>query len=437
MAVIFKRLFEVRVLHGYYLDYWLEKGGAPALFYDYHQDEQNELLESRYDIRRDLHIEPTAVTLRQMKGLGIQWRPTPMGLLIGLEVNIGANGTFAPKADLPTNLSWTFVLRTRNPYLYSITNHALRATLPAIYYFTNRAGIGEGKKYPSLSTLPPNFSPRTWEMGELIRPTSGVLTVPSAKKTTIVQSDFGDIPNHDWANSADRTALPKVFNYRFDPLYNIANPVMDAAFTLADGNGNEVKSIQRNFATATAPSQLLLDFSTHDKQPGEVKPRPIANGWYRLTVRLNNVVFEERTVWLSSDLSDNQSIFGIVEITAHHTASGFHLIESDGSLRRITTAGQPQPPVFQIRLAARRTYWRYYLQKAKINNQPYSEVDFLDTPPLKKQLVTKAARQLSAARNPVLLQAAGPSPPLGIALPNPERLELVYDQGQYYSELFL
>ncbi|MCB0483403.1 MAG: hypothetical protein KDC37_02460, partial [Flavobacteriales bacterium] len=131
--ILFKRLFEVRILHGYFLDHWFaDSDDKPDLFQAYRDDAASTgnakrafVLENKYNILRHLNIEPTAKTAKLLDGLRMRWRPIPTGFMAGIEVSRTQAGAFFPKISLPMDTVWSFVLRLRNAHFYNITNHAL------------------------------------------------------------------------------------------------------------------------------------------------------------------------------------------------------------------------------------------------------------------------------------------------------------------------
>lgn len=443
---IFKRFFEVRVLHGYYLDHWFNDAGLnPKLFQDYDPAEMAFVLVNKYNILKDLQIEPTEATRELLDGLRMKWKITPLGILVGMEVNrvgTGASAQFFPKRMPPADSVWSFTLRSRNLHLYNITNHAMRPTLPGRYYFSNLRGVEENKVFPSLASQPSDFgaSARTWEMGE-ISMVANVLN--SATKTTLSATDFMPILDHNWAHTGDRAAFPKQFSYRFD----LSLTVNTAEFTLlsTETSGTVIKTISKDFTlNLPAPAQTALDFkfrplpaSPTDEE--KLHPSPIPDGWYFLKVKVNGADFEEKRILLRSDIpTHDNGLFGLVEISMGQTAAPFMLLNADNSLRLTQIAGSNpvrwEPPLFEIRLMGRQSYWRYQID----NNDAlpgtdittFAEVDYKGAG---KYVVSKNPRRLSLAPTNLAINPLSGTR----ALPAPDHPDLKYDQDQYFSELYL
>ena len=90
----YARLFEVRVLH----HYWLDDGDK--IFDALTAASQEDRLR-RYDVRTLLAIAPTSATAAQLAGLRAVWKATSLGLLVGLPA----------EADVPDASAFEFTLR--------------------------------------------------------------------------------------------------------------------------------------------------------------------------------------------------------------------------------------------------------------------------------------------------------------------------------------
>jgi hypothetical protein len=307
--ILFKRLFELRILHGYYIDGWFPNTGDQEVFHDYggndpavRRAQQAFVLENRYDIRQDMYIEPTAQTKRLLDGFQMRTRALPSGLVTGIEVEqkgMGNAARFFPKIPLPAPGNWSFIIRLRNAQFHNFTNHALRPSIPGGYYFTNLRAAEDGKTYPSLSTALPVFSAdRTWEMGELIRDGNEVKAarVREGADQFSPIAEFNPAPGrnrwHHFAHSGDRVALPKRFNYRFDTKFDATNPVQNAGFTLKGAVDNLTYIvINKDYKdAATPPLEQILDFRflpLPAGAPASQRLQSLTDGSYPAARRLN------------------------------------------------------------------------------------------------------------------------------------------------------
>jgi hypothetical protein len=106
----YKALFEIRLLH----HYWLDDG---ATVYDLIAEpgkRDGHLLS--YDMRSFLMIEPTAALGKILKGLGCVYKNTALGCVVA-----------APKnAEVPKDINFEFIVTVRDPAFYNYTALTLR-----------------------------------------------------------------------------------------------------------------------------------------------------------------------------------------------------------------------------------------------------------------------------------------------------------------------
>ncbi len=108
----YARLFELRVLH----HYWLDEGAT--IFDALPAAAQQERLQG-YDVRTLLEIKPTGATGAQLKGLQAVWKPTSLGLVVGLPADVSVEDTS----------TFEFTLRIVDPDFLAYTAYGL--TVPA------------------------------------------------------------------------------------------------------------------------------------------------------------------------------------------------------------------------------------------------------------------------------------------------------------------
>lgn len=444
--IIFKQLFELRLLHSFYLDGWYHnESGLPGVFFDFGDspsksqlEKQSFILERKYNVQDHISIVPTPATERLLQDRGIICRTTPHGLVAGIRASRKQQGNevrFFPSIPLSASDTITFLMKLKNGAWPVFTQHALHSTFPAAYYFSNLRAEEEGKAFPSLSCRLPSFEGnRTWEMGELIL---DGLMVKTANKTTRSVADFSFTANtatgawRHYAHSGDRCALPKMFAYRLDPIFGDTLPaVTHAEFRLNTDAGDPVKSL---VFEQPVPDEVNLDFRHFPLAPEETRPRAITDGWYRLSVRIHHEVFEEKRILLLSELDLDPGIFGVVEIGMGNTADPFRVLHTDGSLKLAATeTGRLHGPVFDVRWMNRLTYWRYHFEQRgqRNSNDPDFELDMHQ-----RRITTVAPRRLTMVAEPLSIQLTTGE----MLLPAPEPAHLQYDNEskKYYSDSFL
>jgi hypothetical protein len=350
-VIPFSRLFEIRVLHEYYL-----LGQNAATFFDKPAVDRaaifsDRILNQQYLVSRDLIIEPSAPTMTTLKGLQWRFAQTPAGFVVGAATKtISANGSsitqpaIQPRAD--TDLF--FIVRNRNPYFSNFTSLPLtRGPLPFRYYFSNRPACIQGADFATLSVQSPDFdAAKSYEMGQTaFKDGMQQEFAPSSDPNV---APWRPAPGAGFVNEGDNMALPKVFDYQFKQSDNIQQAVV----RLQNSANQDVKVIN---LTSTKPlGTVRLDFSAYpDPLQNNIKIT-IPDGLYQLIIDAGPIQ-ENRTVFLS-DLYQARA-FAIIHISFAEPDPTYRILNADGSIRSVNTV--PHHPVFEIRLRSRFTFWRY------------------------------------------------------------------------------
>jgi hypothetical protein len=410
--IYYKKLFEVRVLHEYYLS---NDSASPYFALpDAERDSilQRKLLHHQYDIRQDLSIAPSASCEKLLRRNHIRFVPQKTGFFAGIRVNPDG-AAFSPFIPLEQELAFEFTLQIRNPAFCNFTNSRLRSNVPALYLFTN-SDSGGTKTFPSLSEPVAPFTPGTfYEMGELT--TSGADVREALVSTSNNQNaNWRKIASRGLVSESDRLLLPMRFRYTFGTAAN----VQQASFTLKQ-NGNTIKTI--NKAGIESLESVLLDFQTGGADP----PAEIAAGPYVLEVTGNNGYQENRKVYLNHALY-HRSTFGAILLYNSSAASPFSLLTPTGNLK-------VPHPVFEVRLKNRITYWRYKSEQGKSlavtpKTSPYLSVE---------NGALRSIHPLPMLSTPVEFKdetAAAPK----VFLPNPSGNALrIEPNGLVYSDIYL
>ena len=114
----YKILFQVNILHSYYLD-----GINGASFFDLDVPTRAKRLE-RYSISKDIEIEPTANCLKQIKANEMLFKTTDQGFAIMILAKSDPNHSeiFIPESHLDTEFTLSFKMRVKNPWYFNLTN---------------------------------------------------------------------------------------------------------------------------------------------------------------------------------------------------------------------------------------------------------------------------------------------------------------------------
>lgn len=148
----YKRLFEVRVLH----HYWLDEGGV--VFDALAEDIRNKRLLT-YDVRPFLDIAPTESTAGFLKGLRCVFKNTALGLVVAApkDISVPANAVFefvmrVQHADFFNYTALTF-LKQQISELYYQPEDKIRRFKENVFVFSNDGGTSKALYTPSKTVL--------------------------------------------------------------------------------------------------------------------------------------------------------------------------------------------------------------------------------------------------------------------------------------------
>lgn len=400
-TTIYKKLFEVRILH----DYFLGEGNLQLL---------PALDAGRYRVGSFLEIAPTPAATELMKGQRMRMVATPLGFFVGLEVrqeDAGTDRFYRPFIALGDEVPLTFYIRPTNGLFGNYTNLPLDTHVPAICYFSNTKARKASNNDLLLSQPPPaiEVGNNSYVMGELLA--SG-----AAVKEIIVKRDnsqeLREVDSEGVVNRSDKGLLPKkfVFDFRRD--------AAGAAEFKLSKDGIPVKNISKT--QADQARYASLDF---EKQADNQSDIP--DGEYDLEVSSPGFSFKKKV--LLNDKLYNKRWLGVLDIRPKSgTASpDLDLLDSQGRLKARIENGIKKPhPVFELRFLSRKTFWRY---SAK---QEIGDADFPDTflerhPSERNILFTREPRAFSDT-----LTGFG-----GSYLPNASPASLLLLGRTYYSDI--
>ncbi len=414
-STIHKRLFEVRLLHDYYLI------SENRSFFEQPSAVQQVILEDRVrdrllDLRRDVGIKPTAATRVLMDRQKLRYFQTPLGFVVTIEVTQEMKEgeiRYRPRLNIPADMIFHFQMELKNPYFRNFTEERLRRRFETHYYFTNQV---EGQNDRILSELVPSFNADlTYEMGDLTL-LAGQLH-QARQRTRSSSIEYWQLRNGvGFAHEGDRQLLSSRSIYHFPP----QNTVGSAAVTIKNHAGQLVKEFQTTIGELQA-AQIDLDLRRDENG------NDLTSGIYHINILGDNGFVDEREVHLNDNLY-NSSPFGVIGISNNADNPANKLLDQDGLL--IKPPGETNHPVFEIRMRSRATYWRYILSEG-INSAP----DHLTFDPANqdKLLVTKKPRSLSMM--PATFPAVQPGG-TERRYPNPQAHPLkIHEDGRVFSDL--
>ncbi|NML21650.1 hypothetical protein HHL16_12235 [Pseudoflavitalea sp. G-6-1-2] len=362
MSRLYQPLFELRILHEYYLT----DSNGDTIFDQPTPDAQqlfllNKLKQNRPSVNDDLQYNFPPAQLSQLAGCQLKLVPRYSGFSVMMavtETTLPSGDTaYRPLVPLPEDLLINIQLTQKNNSLETITNTRINKVMPALFYFTNQESAVP-KLFPFLTTQPPAAGSKdTYEQGELTL--AGGNTWQAFFVDSAGTDQWQTLNAGNFVTENDRTLLPSIFTYSF---FNAGN-VSAANFELKDDGGSTLWTMQKPLPSSK--EKVLIDLrSVAGVQPFKQ---------YTLKVSGDNGFSATHNIIFADNKLIEQDTWGLISLKPSLSNNDFTLIDNQGLLRtrRLTAGGITPPPIFEIRFKSRFTFWRYRNNKQlKIKKNP-------------------------------------------------------------------
>jgi hypothetical protein len=329
----YKKLFEVKLLHDYYLD------KSDEFFTDLPPDEQKVQL-NNYDVGNFLHVSPAEKSVKLMRDHRLIFKNTKQGFVLLCQLdNSDNNKPFIALDDLKL----TFLLQGSNNYILNFTSLPLSGNAGHIYYYSNLAG-NSGANFPSLSLPMPAFAAGdTYLTGDMVMfGGQAYLALQELAPATADPGTAGSgwllINDIAYTSTSDRLVSGSSFyNFQFP------NPDMEIKVEVRDMKDQLIYQIIKDNKGGNTSSDIDL--------------RSLISGKYHLNIKdtADNSELEDLDFYLNNDLPATSSIFGVIEIFVNK-GSGYHILNASGAIKELE---------YEIRFKNRLTNWRYIAQSDK------------------------------------------------------------------------
>ena len=374
MAVIYKILFEVRVLHEYYLT----KSDGQSIFNLANQDDRIEFLKDRFlqddrSINSELSFNLPDSLKKVFDNYHLRLLPVYSGCKVAIEVKrqtlVDGTIVYTPKVPLPADLNILLLLTKINDSPDGYSNTKLRKASNGAYYLSNE-NIPGIKTFPSLSNPISAFDAAVvYEQGE------PALFGPNDVREFYVDKDGNDqwlnIAGTGFVNENDRILFPPSLFYTFRATDNVT----EADVVLKDKDGIPVVITRDQYGTtksllqikSNSPLQKIrLDFSRSDavSLPASAISENLV---YSLEITDNNGITRKTPVIFFNEGFVQQNNWAVINIKPAVTNAAFNLLDTSGFLvtRQMPDTSIVPPPIFEIRVNSRLSYWRYIHDKRK------------------------------------------------------------------------
>ncbi len=355
MALLYKTLFRISILHEYYLT-----ASDGQTVFDKNTPEErtafliNEFAKGRSSINNDLEfIFPPALT-NEYENAGLRILPAYSGCKVVVrvkqEIQNDGSSFYKPMSPLPKDLP-IFVLANKKSNLVDSYTNQSSTSIPCIHYFSNDNPSND-KIFPALnSPIAPYDSSRSYEQGELA----------SFGSNDIRQFAQGN-PTPEWVNvmgsyvsSADKTLVPLSFDFTF------RNPVAvtQAQYSLTDPDGTEL--VSRSVNTVPPEQKVKMNFSAVAAKLMKTGGHPYISGECRLKVT-GTGGYEQTQNIRFSDVFYSRSNWAVFEFIPVPGDTRYSLLDSNGFIhQRKDPSGviTQTAPSFELPVKSRYAFWRF------------------------------------------------------------------------------
>lgn len=374
MSLVYKTLFEVKLMHEYYLT---DADGKTVFQLANQVDRINFLLNQfstdRPSVNEDIEFTFPKAMESKFGNCYLKLLPTYSGFKVAVRVNqqFLGDGTlvYEPFVTLPDDLNIYIQIEKKSGAFDSYTHSGVFNPVASTYIFSNE-DISGAKTFPFITSAISAFdASRPYTQGDVA--SYGANDIRQYYKDT-VGDQWEAIPGSAFANENDRLLLPLRFYYSFPNLSNITN----AVFVLKDKNDNPVKTITVN--SADFLSKTLLDFSDVTDEISLPETFQYPDVIFTLEVNGSNGYFTSHSL-IFNDLLYSRDTWGLVIVKNKVTEPSFNLLASDGFLikRKLSTGDWNEAPIFEIPIKSRFPFFRFINEKGKELNIASSLTDYL------------------------------------------------------------
>ena len=435
MATIYKILFEVKLLHEYYLT---NTNGENIFDLNLQADRinflQEKYLTNKENIDSDIAYKIPVALESTYRNHRLKIIPSYGGFKIAIEVKAvkmpDGSTTYLPKFPLADNANIAVLLLRKNNLSDSFTNRNINSPLNGKYYFSNQ-NINGAKSFPYLTNDINLFDAAfNYEQGALVKFAAN--DYRSFYRDDSNAINWLSFTGKGFANDNDRMLVNTNFSYSFPAAANITV----ATLTIKDANGNTIKNKEGNVISVFNVSNVAglgkINLSIPSTSVLTI-PNTVANEkcLYTLEVNGNNGYSKIYTLFFATEEADVMESIGVINVQPKVTNAAFNFLDNNGKLILIKQADgtkNPAAPIFEINFKSRQTFWRYSNNK-KNPIQSGLHPDFLL--PKNGSLITKMPRTITYV--PTLFKKPDNS---FYYLPNPNNNAIISaENGKIYSDI--
>ena len=397
--IIYKTLFEIKILHHYFLDNGENR-------YDLLSTEEKNKIEEYYDIRKILEIIPTSDCTQILQSHRCIFKATADGFSIGVKASQDAiqPDLFNPFIPISQNTVFRFLVRMKDPGFLNYTALPLNAGDGRIFIFKNYS-FNTPAKFPSLSAIPPLYVPATtYYPGDMLadHPVN-----PAKLFTALVRTTHLTSTASDWLTEEGDATTPLSYA-NINDSQMVVNGIL--SYTMKIQDARPAALLKNSAGNEVSPKTEIIP-GDHYSLQADLRSYP--DGFYTLHVESPDAAYsDDLTFYL---VQNSETPFGLIEVKAKSDLAGYDLLDE----------GHFLSPVYELRFRNRRTHWRY--------TGKYFETPYIVPDPL----------PLTFNGHIEIIKPAEPEDTKTIMLPNPSdpviRPEALIkdDETKYYSDIHI
>jgi hypothetical protein len=362
MSIHYKTLFEVKLLHEFYLT----STSGNTIFSLNSQQDRLQFLTEEFNSERASLGDNLAFTFPEeleqtYKNYHLKLLSTYSGFKVAIRVNQktlpDGSLVFEPFVPLPDKFGINVLFFKKDNAIDAFTNKRISTAIPATYFFSNNTVIGE-PEFPFLTgAIPAVRGSYDYEQGELASFGAGNIA-------GFYINDFGsqwnDFDGSNFANENDRLLLPLQFYYSFP----VTSSVTKVLFILKNKAGETISSFE--FGSDTKMDKCLIDlFGIKDLLTAPVTAA-LEDFVFQLTVTGNDGYSNTHHIVIHDNFY-SRDLWGMASVQPKTFNTDFDLFSNEGYLKKRRNAAGiwTDDLVFEIPVKSRFVYLRYINNKGK------------------------------------------------------------------------
>jgi|GEM_PF-972377 len=350
MTVTYNILFEVKILHHYFLNKGREN-------YEGMTDDAKADMMLKYDVREFLDITPTPECRKNLDRHHCIFKQTSTGIIVGMraESNMQNPSKFKPFPDLDDDLAFTFLVNLNDPLFLNYTALPLTENSGNVYLFQNMKG-SHAREFPSLCSLPDkHVNNYKYLPGDMV---IDDLNTPATLFTAINKSKSDAAENYDpathfddWQSEKKSDGFP-ISYANLNDRHLLVRQTM--AYRVKKAGIKPTIVVKSAFGTTVTPKITVIPedlLLPEEFQTIQVDFGGLPEGFYSMHVESDDPDCQDAIDFYL--LQQKVAPFGILRLAVKSDTTEYDMLH-DGCILS---------PAYELRFRNRATHWRYVGKK--------------------------------------------------------------------------